>query len=902
MVPDLPSGPDRAGLFADGGEAGRIMASVDWAATPLGAVDSWPSSLCFAVRTVLASRFPMVLTWGPEYRQFYNDAYAPLIGAKHPAIGEDIRVTLAEGWDALGPPVDHAMATREASWLPELPLLLERAGFREETYFTVSHAPAFDDGGGVGGMHAVCTEVTAQVIGRRRQRLLHELASSGGLLEDERELVRRMCSTLGSDPLDVPVAAVYLSPVGDGPLHRVAAVGCQVAALPDEVAGTEASDDVVAAVTGLGLTGGMWQDPVTDAVALPLAASSGAAPLGFVVLGRSPNLAADDDYRSFFELLAGQFASAVVNARAYEAERRRAESLAALDRAKTTFFSDVSHELRTPLTLLLGPVSDVLDDPREALTDDGREQLRLALRNGQRLQRLVNDLLDVASIEAGRARPVRVGTDVARFTTELAGIFRAAVERAGLELSVDCPPLGRPAFVDPRMWEKVVVNLLSNAVKYTFVGEIGVLLQGSADGFSLTVSDSGVGIPAEELPQLFQRFHRVSGSAARTREGTGIGLALVHELVALHGGTVTVASEPGVGSRFTVTMPFGEPDEPAGPAAEPSDVARGEAAGWELDGARPAGTSSAALGEVLVVDDNPDMRAYLTRLLSPAWDVRTTADGREALKAVAQRRPDVVLTDVMMPRMDGFDLLRALRSDAATRAVPVIMLTARAGQEASVEGLEAGADDYLAKPFQAAELLARVRVVAERARAAAAPPPEPGGTEPVAGAAGSGRPDDREPAPVLSAAPVAVEPLDAGPSPAAAAPPPLEREGTTRWRVPAEGASIPLVRHRLRALLTDADIDEDRAYDLLLAACEAVTNAIEHAVDPIEPFVDVSVAVDDAAVEIAVRDYGQWRERSASLDRGRGSTLMSVVGEVTATPSPEGTTVVIRSRRLRPHG
>jgi hypothetical protein len=225
VVPDGPSGPGRADLFAGGGAAGRIMSSLDWAATPLGPVEAWPSSLRFAVRTVLASRFPMVLTWGPEFRQLYNDAYAPLIGAKHPAIGEDIRVTLAEGWDALGPPIDHAMATREASWLPELPLLLERAGYREETYFTVSHAPAFDDDGGVGGMHAVCTEVTAQVIGRRRQRLLHELASTGGLLDDERELVARMCRTLASDPLDVPAAAVYLSPADGGPLRRVAAVG-----------------------------------------------------------------------------------------------------------------------------------------------------------------------------------------------------------------------------------------------------------------------------------------------------------------------------------------------------------------------------------------------------------------------------------------------------------------------------------------------------------------------------------------------------------------------------------------------------------------------------------------------------------------------------------------------------
>jgi signal transduction histidine kinase/CheY-like chemotaxis protein len=888
VVPDGPSGPDRTNLFADGGDAGRIMASVDWAATPLGPVEAWPASLCLAVRTVLASRFPMVLTWGPEFRQLYNDAYAPLIGAKHPAIGEDIRVTLAEGWDALGPPIDHAMSTREASWLPELPLLLERAGYREETYFTVSHAPAYDDDGGVGGMHAVCTEVTEQVIGRRRQRLLHELASAGRLLEDEQELVQRMCRTLAADPLDVPVAAVYLSPLDGGPLQRVGAVGCDVAALPRSVADASAVEDVAAGIGALGLTGGMWQDPVDEAIALPLASGAGAAPLGFLVLACSPNLAADDEYRSFFELIAGQFAGAVVNARAYEAERRRAEDLAALDRAKTTFFSDVSHELRTPLTLLLGPVHDVLDDPAEKLTAEGRDQLRLALRNGRRLQRLVNDLLDVASIEAGRARPARVATDVAAFTAELAGIFRAAVERAGLVLSVDCPPLGRPAFVDPRMWEKVVVNLLSNAVKYTFVGSVDVRLQETSEGFTLTVADSGVGIAAAELPQLFQRFHRVSGSAARTREGTGIGLALVHELVALHGGSVTVASEPGTGSRFTVTMPSGEPDEATGTDVRPSEAARGEAEGWELDGVRPAGSTSAPAGAVLVVDDNPDMRAYLTRVLTPVWDVRTTADGQEALEAVAVQRPDVVVTDVMMPRMDGFGLLRALRGDAATRTVPVLMLTARAGQEAAVEGLEAGADDYLAKPFQAAELLARVRAVAERARAGAARPDGPRARASSPGGDTAARSIAREPAAAVA---LGAPPLVPASGPRHTGP------GGTTWRLPAEGASIPLFRHLLRALLTDGGIDEDHAYDLLLAGCEAVTNAIEHALDPVEPFVDVAVLVAEEAVEIAVRDHGQWRERSASLDRGRGSTLMGVVGDVTATPSPHGTTVVIRSRR-----
>jgi signal transduction histidine kinase/ActR/RegA family two-component response regulator len=885
--PDRPSGPDRADLFSGGGEAGRIMAAFDWAGTSVGPVETWPASLRYIVRTVLVSRFPMIVLWGPDLLQFYNDAYAPVLGAKHPAIGRDIRRTQPETWDALGPPIAHAMTTLEASWMPGLLLPLDRYGFREETYFTVSHAPAFGDDGEVEGIHAVCTEVTAEIVAARRQRLLHELASTGALLEDEQDLVARMCHTLAGDPLDVPVAAVYLAAEGQA-FERVATVGCAPGALPPRVASVEEAAAVASGLAGLGLRGGQWDDPVTGAVALPLAAASGAAPLGVVVMGFSPNLAADAEYRSFFELLAGQFAGAVVNARAYEAERHRAESLAALDRAKTTFFSDVSHELRTPLTLLLGPVRDVLDDPEQPLGDDAREQLRLALRNGQRLQRLVNDLLDVASIEAGRTHPVRVRTDVATFTAELAGIFRAAVERAGLELSVDCPPLDRPAHVDPRMWEKVVVNLLSNAVKYTFIGSIDVRLRSVDDGFTLTVADTGVGIPAEELPRLFQRFHRVSGSAARTREGTGIGLALVHELVALHGGSVTVASEPGVGSRFTVTMPSGVPDDTDAQAAHPSDAAHGEAAGWELTGSRPAGTSAAPAGEVLVVDDNPDMRAYLTRILSPTWNVRTTADGEEALEAATERLPDVVVTDVMMPRMDGFDLLRALRREAGTRAVPVIMLTARAGQDASVEGLEAGADDYLAKPFQAAELLARVRAVADRARVAAGPA---AASPPAAGAAGG--PASGDPAPVAaSLAPVAVEPLTtAGPIG------PQPRRDGVLWRLPSTPSSVPQLRRRLRALLDEAGVDPDQAYDLLLAACEAATNAVEHAQDPIEPYVDVRATVTGELVEVSVRDYGQWRERMASLDRGRGSTLMTAVGEVTATPGPEGTTVVIRSPR-----
>ncbi|MGY1810410.1 ATP-binding protein [Blastococcus sp. SYSU D00669] len=866
-------GPGAADVFRDGGDNGRLMAAFDWATTPVGPVATWPASLRFAVRTVLASRFPMILAWGPGYTQFYNDAYATLIGAKHPgAIGDDLRITLAEGWAALQEPVEHAMAAREPSWIPQLLLLLERAGYREETYFTVSHAPAYGDDGEVAGMHAVCTEVTRQVLAERRQSLLHEVAAAAGRLAEERSTVEQMCAALAGGALDVPFAAVYLS-APDGRLHLAATSGCDAERLPASVAA--AAEVLPRDVGTLAIPGGPWGDPVREAVALPLSGGRDGDPVGLLVAGVSPNRALDAEYRSFHELLAGQFAGAVVNARAFAAERERAETLAELDRAKTAFFADVSHELRTPLTLLLAPIADLLGEG--GLDTDAREQLELALRNGRRLRRLVDDLLEFVRIEGGRATPVRVETDVPGLTAELAGLLRSAAERAGLRLDVDCPPLPRPAHVDPRMWEKVVVNLVANAVKYTFVGGIRVALRAGADGFELTVADTGVGIPAEELPRLFERFHRVADSAARSREGSGLGLALVRELVGLHGGSVTVASTPGEGSTFTVRVPWGVPDAPGHAAAAPSEDAAGAASvPWDDVAAVPAAPPSVSGASVLVVDDNADMRTYLTRLLAPHWTVRTAPDGRSALASVAAQPPDLVVTDVMMPGMDGFELLRELRRSPATRRIPVLMLTARAGQEAAVEGFAAGVDDYLAKPFEAPELVARVRVLVERAAG-------------------------REPAPTVAASPVAlprpVEPRDAAAVPEPRpAPVPVTGTAEASWRFASSPRSIPAVRARLRAVLADAGVGEDDAYDLVLAACEAATNAIEHAQQPTEPFFDVSARVGDGAVEIAVRDYGQWRERVPSMDRGRGSALMSAVAEITATPSPAGTTVVIRTR------
>ena len=402
--------------------------------------------------------------------------------------------------------------------------------------------------------------------------------------------------------------------------------------------------------------------------------------------------------------------------------------LGELDVAKTAFFSNVSHEFRTPLTLLLGPVEDALAEPGK-LAPEQRKRLELVHYNALRLLKLVNALLDFSRIEAGRMQASFAPSDISLRTRELAGAFHSAAERAGLRLAVDCAPLSAPAYVDVEMWEKIVLNLISNAFKFTFEGEIAVRLDETPAHFRLTVQDTGTGIPDAELPHVFERFHRVQGAKSRSHEGTGIGLSLVRELTKLHGGTVTAQSRLGGGTAFTVSIPKGRDHLPAGSVAAAARPAQDlntaafaeEAHRWLLEqpaeaaGILPspdrglAAASGARKSRILLVDDNADLRAYMAQLLEPHYQVEIAVDGEAGLARALQDPPDLVLSDVMMPRLDGFGLLRGLRADPRTRNVPLILLSARAGEEASIEGLEAGADDYLVKPFSARELLARVR-------------------------------------------------------------------------------------------------------------------------------------------------------------------------------------------------
>lgn len=412
--------------------------------------------------------------------------------------------------------------------------------------------------------------------------------------------------------------------------------------------------------------------------------------------------------------------------KANEKLRDANQHLDELDRAKTAFFNNISHEFRTPLTLILGLIEEALDRPGGRLEG---QALAAVNRNAERLLRLVNNLLEFARLEAGRIETVFEPVDLSSLTADIASNFRSLIERAGLAFRVSCPPLSQPVYVDRQQWEKILLNLISNAYKFTLSGEIAVTLAERGDRVMLQVADTGIGIAANEMPRLFERFHRITGSSGRSFEGSGIGLALVREFVTLHGGTIEVDSVEGRGSSFNISIPTGsahlpqdrvaptrlqmaDGESPAPKVIDPSSWLPIANAGED---SIPAGAPTDN-ARILVVDDNADMRAYLTRLLERHWRVETAVDGLAAVIAARDNPPDLILSDVMMPGLDGFGLLKQLRRDDRLAALPVILLSARAGEEALIEGLDTGADDYLVKPFSARELFSRVRTHLEMSR------------------------------------------------------------------------------------------------------------------------------------------------------------------------------------------
>ena len=735
-------------VLSGGGEMGALARQVDWRQTAVGPPESWPQSLRTAVSMLLESKFPMLLCWGPDFIQFYNDPFRPILGArKHPALGRSTRDTFAEAWHIIGPLFEQVMAGTAVGF-DDMLVPLDRNGFLEECYFVYSYSPFRVESGNVGGVLVTCTETTGRVVAERRLHTLRELASQAAQPQTVDDAWAGAACVLAANAADLPFALLYALEENGGAARLVGpptagwspAVITADAAIPDVAPSDPGSwplfDPVAAPVEKIvddvrrrfgDRAGAAWPEPVERALVLPIRRPGLPAPYGFLVAGLSPRLSFDDHYRDFLSLVGDQIATAIANARAYAEERQRTEALLELDRQKTAFFSNVSHEFRTPLTLLLGPIEDALARSPRALTGS---ELELVHRNAHRLLRLVNTLLDFSRLEARRMQAVFVETDLAALTRETASAFQSLMERAGLTFEIDCPPLAFPVVVDTTMWEKILLNLLSNAFKFTQQGGVSVQLRQRDDSIELIVRDTGAGIPPGDLPHVFDRFHRVEGTPARTFEGSGIGLALVRELVRLHGGIISAQSTVGQGSSFTVTIPAS-----GSRVAQDSRAARtgdhtpspyiDEASRWSGataqgvtsgEGAAEGGSSGPVPARILVVDDNADMRDYVRRLLRPHWTVDVAANGREALKHIAGNVPDLVISDVMMPEMDGMELLRQLRASEETRGIPFILLSARSGEESAVEGLSAGADDYVVKPFSARELVARARTQLEVAQ------------------------------------------------------------------------------------------------------------------------------------------------------------------------------------------
>ncbi len=747
---------------------GERIRSFDWSQSPLGPLELWPPPLRSALSICLNSNFPIAIYWGPELILLYNDQWSPIPGKKHPwALGQPARLAWPEIWHIIEPLFHQVLHTGEATRSRDQLLPMHRHGFTEECYFDYTFSPIRGEGGHVEGIFNAVLETTTRVIGERRLRTLRELGTAKtGDTRTVEQTCRNITQILADNTHDLTFTTLYLlrsshelihaGSTGFPPHDHITptSIDLNLATTPwpfHQVINTHKPVEVHHLAKHLKEAASPQSECPDHAVVLPLAKSGQTELAGFVIVATSPRLSFNDDYRGFLDLLAAQIAAAIANAQSYEAERRRVETLSALDRSKTVFFSNVSHEFRTPLTLMLGPIENLLDQRARELPQDVCEQLTTVQRNGMRLMRLVNNLLDFSRIEAGRVNALFQPTDLAQLTVDIASMFRSAIEQGGLQFHVQCESIETPIYVDRTMWEQIVLNLLSNAFKFTLQGSISVRLKQQSNTAILEVQDTGSGIPAEDLPHLFERFHRVANMHGRTHEGSGIGLALVHELIKLHAGQISVESVLEQGTTFRITLPLGKhhlPQESITEATTPYHIDHGEnpfveeARMWlpsELSQSEapvsvpsvpvPANSDEANLDEtnsdeatttrvlssttpfkprVLVADDNADMRRYISSLLSHEYHVLTVNDGLAALKTLEIFQPDLVLSDVMMPELDGFELLSHIRKRTSTRPIPVILLSARAGDESRVEGMEAGADDYLVKPFSARELRARV--------------------------------------------------------------------------------------------------------------------------------------------------------------------------------------------------
>ena len=497
-------------MFEGEGEMRRLFRETDWASTPFGAIENWSEVLKLSVGLCLNSRFPLILWWGPELTMLYNDSYVGHLRGKHPrALARAGKDVWTEIWPTIGPMLDGVFTTGEATYSDDFQLFLERNGFPEETYHTFSYSAVKDSTGQIVGIFTPVAETTERVIGERRLRILSDLARTKS--KTESELLQAINLVLEANKTDLPLCAFYSL---DGESER-----CELLASNAESDGLREflkSDALVRSLLTCAKSGAPLTIDEVDidhsmlpksplgatskrAVVIPISIrKENESLLLFITVSAHQEL--NNRAIAFFESVGTAIATILKDARAYEQERRKAEALEQLDRAKTVFFNNVSHEFRTPITLILGPLEKLLN---RKLEDDDHADLKIVQHNALRLLKLVNSLLDFSRIEAGRYDARFEPTVLNEFTSEIASLFRAAIENEGIVLDVHSEVLKEKAYIDREMWEKIVLNLLSNAFKFTRVGKITVHLRIVNGNFELSVSDTGIGIAKNELPNVF---------------------------------------------------------------------------------------------------------------------------------------------------------------------------------------------------------------------------------------------------------------------------------------------------------------------------------------------------------------------------------------------------------------
>ena len=712
--------------LSGGGEMGKLIRSMDWSNNPLGPIENWPQSLKTAVSLCLSSTFPINIAWGPDHIQIYNDAYRPICGALHPeSMGSKFKECWASALPVVGAHWDRAYQG-EGTYIPNQRMFLERYGYYEESFMTFSFSPIHDESGNVGGIFHPISESTEKMLSSRRTQVVRDLAIQIGKAQSLQELYSQAVKFQSEVELDLPFMIFFEADEQTGQIKLANFSGLEkdsplLNAELWPLQGHKEMMEIKSLHHKFGIfKSGPYENAPIEAQIIPIIPAGSEKPTMYFVAGVSVARAMDQDYLSFYEQLRNAFSTAVTNIRAYEDEQRRAKALAEIDKAKTAFFSNVSHEFRTPLTLIMGPLEDALNDKENHLDGVQKERLDVVHRNAQRLLKLVNSLLDFSRIEAGRIQANFAPVNLSKLTADLASLFRSTIEKEGLKFNVECLNLPEEIYVDQEMWEKIILNLLSNAFKFTFDGSISVRMSWKQDGAELTITDSGIGIAETELPRLFERFHRVHGAKSRSYEGTGIGLALVQELIHRHGGTIMASSQPGLGTTFVIFIPKGNAHLPQDKIAPENRLTSTsvsasaylqEAQMWNSKNQDTQSTVVASDHVILLADDNSDMRAYVTNILGKQWKVLSAQDGAEAFAMAVKYRPNLILSDVMMPIMDGFELLEKVRTNADLKSTPLVLLSARAGEEAKLEGLAAGADDYLVKPFSAKELTSRIEAL-----------------------------------------------------------------------------------------------------------------------------------------------------------------------------------------------